>query len=224
MKGVLLSACPNATLVDISHAIPAFDVAIGAFVLWAGTRNFPVGSVHLAVVDPTVGTDRRAIALESDGRMYVGPDNGLFEMVLQHGVAHRAVALPRPPEASRTFEGRDVFAPAAAALAGGQLIGEVGRAIADVVRIPEGGPRVLWVDHFGNLVTSVRPPIAGLRLRGQEVRRHAVTYGEAGAEEPFWYVGSLGYVEIGLPRRRADRLLAARPGDQIEVLTDVPVS
>jgi S-adenosylmethionine hydrolase len=217
MKGVVLARCPGATLVDISHEVPPFDIEAGAFMLWAGSRHFPAGAVHLAVVDPGVGGSRRAVAVAVSGSTYVGPDNGVFGLVLSGAGRVRAVELERPAGASPTFEGRDVFAPAAAGLACGQPLAALGRPATGLRRGAPGRPhRVVWIDRFGNLITSIRPPVSGLRMNGREVLIGARTFAEAPGGEPFFYTGSLGLVEIGVPGGRADQLLAARRGDRVE--------
>ena len=116
MKGVVLAGCPHAVLVDVSHEVPRFDVSAGAFMLFAGTRHFPAGSVHLVVVDPGVGSARRRLALRAGGLYYVGPDNGLFAIVIEEVGLQKAVELAPRSGGAPTFEGRDVFAPAAAAV------------------------------------------------------------------------------------------------------------
>jgi S-adenosylmethionine hydrolase len=218
MKAVVLARCPQARLVDVSHEVPAFDVAAGAFLLWAGTRDFAPGCVHLAVVDPGVGTARRRLAVRAGGSFYVAPDNGLLELVLEEDPVEVAVVLEAPPNASRTFEGRDVFAPAAGLLAAGHPLEELGQPAGDLHQLPPAGSRVLWVDHFGNLVTSLKPPVTGVRVKGREVRRSAATFGEAPPGEPFHYVGSLGYVEVGVREGRADEALQAGSGTPVEAL------
>lgn len=220
MKARLLAGCPGATLIDVSHSVPAFDVVSGAFVLWAGTRHFEPGAVHVAVVDPGVGTRRRAVAFALNGSWYVGPDNGLFGLLLVENAAERPVGveLARPADASPTFEGRDVFAPAAAALAAGATPETLGSQLAGALAaLPASLPCVLWVDHFGNLVTSLKPPLSGLRINGRDVRALARTFDEAPPDRPFLYVGSMGYMEIGLRRARADKRLGARAGTPIEI-------
>jgi S-adenosylmethionine hydrolase len=221
MKAVLLAGCPGVTLVDVSHEVPPFDVLPGAFLLWAGTRHFLPGAVHLAVVDPGVGSQRRPIALLVGGSWYVGPDNGLFGLVLERqGKEVEAVELERRPGISLTFEGRDVFAPAAAALAAGRPYSELGRPTTEPPqRLPVHGPVVLWVDNFGNLVTNLEGPVAGLGINGRELRATALTYAEAPPGEPFIYVGSMGLVEVGIAGHRADVALGARPGLPVEVLS-----
>jgi S-adenosylmethionine hydrolase len=219
MKARLLEGCPAAVLVDVSHEVSAFDVAAGSFVLWAGTRGFVPPAVHLGVVDPGVGSDRRPLAFRLAGSWYVGPDNGLFGMVLAASSASPSLALElwRPADAAPTFEGRDVFAPAAAALASGRDPESLGRPLsAPLTPLPARPPSVLWVDRFGNLVTSLRPPVTPLRINGREVRAVARTFSEAPPDTPFLYVGSMGLVEVGMREARADERLGARPGTPVE--------
>lgn len=223
MKARLLAGCPEATLVDVSHSVGAFDVHSGAFVLWAGTRDFPAGTVHLAVIDPGVGGARRRLAIEVAGSWFVGPDNGVFGMVLdeaaQAGAAVALVELRRPQGASATFEGRDVFAPAAAALAAGLPVSAIGMEVeGEPVRLPGRPSSVLWVDSFGNLVTSLRPPVQGVRVGGQEIRTPARTYSEAPSGRPFFYLGSVGLIEVGVREASAAELLGVGRGALVEPL------
>jgi S-adenosylmethionine hydrolase len=218
MKGVVLAGCPQAVLVDISHEVPAFDMTAGAFVLYAGTRHFAPGSVHLVVVDPGVGTSRRRLALSAGGRYYVGPDNGLFAIVIEELGLEAAVELPPTPGASPTFEGRDVFAPAAAAIAAGRPLASLGPISGAPLPLRDTSPRVLWTDAFGNLVTNLKPPARALKVHDHEVRLTSTTFGGAPANVPFVYVGGMGYLEIGVREARADRLLGARPGMPVELI------
>ncbi|HHS96708.1 MAG TPA: hypothetical protein ENK08_02230 [Chloroflexi bacterium] len=168
MKGVILSIVPEVHLVDLSHEIPPQDVRRAAFVLYTAVPFFPPGTVHLAVVDPGVGTERRAIAVQTPQGFFVGPDNGLFTYVLAEAEEWKAVGLEEPayrlPEVSGTFHGRDVFAPAAAHLARGVPLERLGSPVTDPVLLPlprltVGEDRVegeiLHVDRFGNVITSV---------------------------------------------------------------------
>lgn len=219
MKAALLAGCPEATLVDISHAVGAHDLEAAGFVLWAGTRHFADGAVHLAVVDPGVGTERRPLAVQLGRSYWVAPDNGLLSCLLRESRQQpAAVQLQRPEGASATFEGRDLFAPAAAALAAGARLASLGQPVEDLKRLPEPTPRVLWVDAFGNLVTSLKPPVSGVKLGPVSVRRAARTYGEVGQGELFYYTGSMGFVEVGVSGGRADELLGAGPGTAIQAL------
>jgi S-adenosylmethionine hydrolase len=179
--------------------------------------------VHLAVVDPGVGGPRRPLAMRVKGSWYVGPDNGLFSMVLddaeEAGATVVAVQLRRPQGASATFEGRDVFAPAAAALAAGASVASLGAPLeGGPARLPARPPSVLWVDSFGNLVTSLRPPVRGVRVAGREVRATARTFSEAPPSQPFFYVGSMGLIEVGVREASAAQLLGAGPGSLVEPL------
>lgn len=221
LKGALLSEHPAAVIADISHSVPAYDLQTASFLIWAGVRSFPAGSVHLAVVDPGVGTDRRAIAFELGGSYFVGPDNGLFSMAIEEArpLPVRGVVLGRPAGASRTFEGRDVFAPAAGRLAAGEDLTRLGPGAGELTTLPTLPPRVLWVDAWGNLITSLRPPVAGVRIRGHEITASAVTFGAAPKDQLFHYVGSLGLVEVAVREGRADRLLDVVAGERVSPLS-----
>ncbi len=169
MKGVVLSICPRAQLVDITHAIPPQDVCRAAFALYNAARFFPAGTIHLAVVDPGVGTPRRPLAARVGGMTYVGPDNGLFTLVLQAHPPEMVVELQNPAyragEVSHTFHGRDLFAPTAAHLAAGVPLREFGPAVDDWVALPlppltlrppdQVAGEVVYCDHFGNAVTNI---------------------------------------------------------------------
>ena len=202
---------------DVSHAVPAFDLHTAGFLVWAGTHAFPAGTVHLAVVDPGVGTSRRALALRVGDSYFVGPDNGLFSMVIREcrEGAIQAVELARPAASSRTFEGRDVFAPAAARLAAGEPMAAIGAAAVGPKILPDPGPRVLWVDRWGNLITSLKPPLRGLKIRGHEVSASAPTFGDAPRDQLFHYVGSMGLIEVAVREGRAASLLDVEAGELV---------
>ena len=203
---MLLSRAPGAILADISHDIALGDVRAGAYVLGRSWHAFPAGTVYLAVVDPGVGGERAAVAGRCEGRFFVGPDNGLFTSVLDR--ADEIAVLAVPPLASPTFHGRDVFAPAAAALAGGLTLRALGpppqRAL---VRLPmsparrDGGAmvgEVVYIDRFGTLVTNLAPDagdaveIAGVRV---PLRR---TFSDVAPEQPVAFVGSGGTIELAV--------------------------
>lgn len=168
MKGVILSIAPQVQPVDLSHAIPAHDVRAAAYVLYAAAPFFPEDTVHLVVVDPGVGTERRALAFRTDRAVFVGPDNGLFTYLLMEVDRWQAVELNDAAyhleRVSATFHGRDVFAPAAAHLAAGVPLEELGAPVTDPLFLPpprldvgweEIAGQVLHVDRFGNLITSI---------------------------------------------------------------------
>ena len=207
MKGVLVAECPGVTVLDITHEIPPHEVELGRLTLARYWRRFPAGTVHVAVVDPGVGSSRAALAVSSEGRFLVGPDNGLLSPALLMADA-RAVELPVPPHASPTFHGRDVFAPAAAKLAGGGGVDELGQAVSDPVirRTPEPhrGPagevvgEVIAVDRFGNAVTNlvgIRAGNATIAVAGRELAVHR-TYADLARGAQGAVVGSTGLIEI----------------------------
>jgi S-adenosylmethionine hydrolase len=218
MKAMVLAGCPNAVLVDVSHEVPRFDVSAGAFMLFAGTRHFPGGSVHLAVVDPGVGSSRRRLVVQAGGRFYIGPDNGLFAIVIDEVGLQKTIELAPRPHGAPTFEGRDVFAPAAAALASGVPLESLGPPTDPPVALPDTGPRVLWVDGFGNLVTNLKPPARRMRIHNHDIVATATTYSDGRPNEPFVYLGSMGYLEVAVREARADKLLGARSGMKVELI------
>ncbi|MCZ6650598.1 MAG: SAM-dependent chlorinase/fluorinase [Acidobacteria bacterium] len=227
MKGCILSHCPTAVLVDISHQIPAGDIEEGAFVLARAATSFPPGTVHLAVVDPGVGGTRRALAAESPRFRAVGPDNGLLAPLLDGA---RVVALdmdgPDGGQPAPTFHGRDLFAPAAARLARGDDLDSLGSVVTDaLVPAPAAAtPTVLHVDHFGNCVTNIDPrqvPAGGrwhVQAGKQRISLRVRTYSEAPAGEPVLILGSDGRMEIALRDGRAATTLNLARGDRLEVI------
>lgn len=239
MKGAALSVAPSATIVDLTHDIPPHDIAGGAFTLASAYPVFPAGSVHVCVVDPGVGSDRRPIAVVADGHFFVGPDNGLFSLVFDRDPAARVFHLLnreffREPVSS-TFHGRDIFAPVAGALAGGEPIEAFGPAITDWVVLPMSRPLVmvdggvvgaiLHVDRFGNCVTNIRREHVdaagagdGFILETSQIRvtRTQNSYDELGVTaEPFAIWGSAGFVEISVRQGSAADLLGIRVADRV---------
>lgn len=244
MKGAMLCAAPAVRLVDVTHEIPAQDVMTAAFTLRQVVPHFPAGTVHLVVVDPTVGTARRAIAarfeIEGAPHVFVGPDNGLLPLLAGSEAAVEAVALPTAAGASATFHGRDVFGPAAARLAAGAELGDLGAPIDTLTplhwplpRVDEQGVfgMVLHVDHFGNCVTNItRDDVEGQRdgrdfkcFAGSTVfRNHVRTYAEVGAGDPLTLFGSAGLLEIAVNRGHASELLSVERGDTVHLVFDAP--
>ena len=207
VKGVIVSRAPGAMVVDISHDVRAQDVEGARLALARYWRRFPRGTVHLVVVDPGVGSPRAAIAVASDGRFLVGPDNGVLSPALLARDA-RVVALPLPASASATFHGRDVFAPAAALIATGVALDELGaphespiiRRTPEARRLGDGlvAGEVIAVDRFGNLITNLVAMNGGtvdVASRSLVVRR---AYAEVARGQLTAVVGSLGFVEIAV--------------------------
>jgi len=228
MKGVLLSECPGATIVDIAHDVSAHDIDAGRLTLARYWRRFPAATVHLAVVDPGVGSPRAALAVASDGRFLVGPDNGVLSpALLVNGV--RVVELPVPAHSSATFHGRDVFAPAAARLARGVPVDDLGPPAQDPIirRTPEphrdssGGlnGEVIAIDHFGNAITNlvgVRLGAARVRVGDRDLSLYR-TYSELDPGALGALVGSSGLIEIVQREGRAADTLALRRGDRVRL-------
>ena len=236
MKGVVLGRAPGARLVDVTHEVPPQDIAAAAFTLLAVYREFPPGTVHVVVVDPGVGSARRAIVVSAAGQRFVGPDNGVFSHVLDREPGARAWHLDDPRHfrhpVSATFHGRDVFAPVAAALAAGAEPESLGGEVGDPVRLepiavrrdPDGTVHgtVLHVDRFGNCVTTLAPgdlPAGAGALRlsvgGREVRELRPHYAGARSGEPFAIAGSAGFLEVSVDGASAAEMLGVRRGDPV---------
>jgi S-adenosyl-L-methionine hydrolase (adenosine-forming) len=245
MKGVILARSPGSPLIDITHQVPRQDVQAAAFTLNAAYSYFPAGTIHLAVVDPGVGSNRRPILIEAADHFFVGPDNGLFTLVLDQmataRVRHLTSAAFFLPEPSSTFHGRDIFAPVAAALANGVSPAEFGPIIHDPIRFAgmrceSAGDgtltgRVMHIDHFGNCVTNLPwnrlVPIspAGpffLQVKDYQIRKVAHSYSEGAAEpgRPFLICGSAGFLEISVQSISAAQQLKIRVGEPVRLVWD----
>ena len=228
LKGVLLSRAPGATLVDIAHAIAPGDIVAAAYVLSRAWSQFPPETVHLAVVDPGVGAARAALALAVHGHRFVGPDNGIFSGVIR-GAEVEAVSLPTPPLASPTFHGRDLFAPAAAALARGAPLASLGERYAGIPKRVSGAVphyegkvvvgEVIYVDRFGNLVTNLTPDMvpsyAVLEAESQTIGPVRGTFSDVPPGSLLSYVGSGGLVEIAVRDGSAARRLGLGIGGRV---------
>ena len=235
MKGVILGICPDARLVDLTHEIAPQDVRGAQLALESAVGFFPPGTIHLAVVDPGVGSARRPLALEAGGQRFVGPDNGLFTFALSDP-GWTAVTLEarryRLPEVSRTFHGRDVFAPAAAHLARGVALADLGPPARDLARQPlpvarsEGTSllgEVLAADRFGNLITSITvaqlagAPDVVVEVAGRTLGGLLAAYAEGERDRAAPILGSQGRLEIFVRDGDARALLGAEPGTPVRV-------
>jgi S-adenosyl-L-methionine hydrolase (adenosine-forming) len=237
MKGAILSRHPQAQIVDISHEIPAFSLLSGAYAIAQAAPYFPPGTVHVVVVDPGVGTNRRAIVVSTDEQTFVAPDNGVLTLALKRapGYIVRLIEnadLFRHPVSS-TFHGRDIFGPVAASIASGVDPASVGPEIADLILLGGTEPEqtapgrwrglVLSSDHFGNLITNFpslefgRSGVAIL-VAGQDVRDFQATFGSVPEGALFLYNGSSGFVEIAANQSNAAQALGAKAGDPVELI------
>jgi S-adenosylmethionine hydrolase len=242
MKGVILSTNADARIVDITHEIPPQDIRAGAFTLAAVSQTFPSGTIHLAVVDPGVGSERRPILVSGGNQFFIGPDNGLFSFVYEREAAARVFHLTnadyfRQP-VSATFHGRDVFAAVAGALSKGISPERLGVEIKDYVRLTMPKPKrtgtqiieasIIHIDRFGNCVTNLtREDLTeemlarGLRLKinGREITsfRRFFAEDDNSSDELFVIWGSAGYLEIAAFRASAASLLDARVGQSVTI-------
>lgn len=246
VKGVILSSNPRARIVDITHDIPPQDVEAAAFTLLAAYSSFAAGTIHVAVVDPGVGSSRRPILIQTSDRFFVGPDNGIFSYVCD-----QQLKLGTPPQifhltnqqyfrhpVSATFNGRDVFAPVAAALSHGIEPAALGSQVTDMVRLSPLHPeisrdgrikaRIIHIDHFGNCVTNITQEElsagmigrgAKLQISGKQVKSFRNYFAEqTGSRDKVFAVwGSAGFLEIAASNDSAARLLKGRRGDPVIV-------
>lgn len=240
MKGVILHINPTVCLVDLSHQVPAQDILAGALVLRSAVPFFPPGTIHLAVVDPGVGSARRAILIQTRNAFFVGPDNGLLSLAAPSETVERIVHLTNPqyflPSQSHTFHGRDVFAPVAAHLSLGVAPERFGSTVPTMARLTLPPVRheetgltgsVIYVDHFGNLITNITETdlqpfskehllvsIGAVRIDGLVASYAAVEIGAWAA-----LINSWGMLEIAVRNGSAARQLGVLPGQPISVTT-----
>jgi S-adenosylmethionine hydrolase len=235
MKGVILSRCPGAQIVDLTHEVPAQSIRIGALRVASAVPYFPTGSVHLVVVDPGVGGARRPVAVEAHGQRFVGPDNGILALAAPRSAPDwRAVELTsedhRLPKVSRTFHGRDIFAPAAAHLVCGGALEDLGDPIDAIVELVIPEPTrdedfvhgiVLDVDRFGNLITNIRAEdLAGstvdeIVVRERRIAGLSTSYDDT--RNAVVLIDSDDRLEIAVPGGSAARQLNAGLDDPVEV-------
>lgn len=228
MRGVLYSRAPGVTLADLSHGIPPGDVRAAAYLFGRTWHRFPAGTIHLVVVDPGVGTGRAALAFTAAGHWFVGPDNGVFTSALPQAEAP-VMALTAPPDAAPTFHGRDLFSPAAAALAMGTPLAALGAPLPTVpVQLTLPAPyhegktvvgEVISVDRFGNLVTNLTtaevPPYAVLEVEDASVGPLQRTFSDVESGHLVAYVGSGGQVEIAVRDGSAARRIGLGVGGRV---------
>jgi S-adenosyl-L-methionine hydrolase (adenosine-forming) len=228
VKGVILGICENATIIDVSHDIPPWNISAAAWVLANSHSYFPKRSVHVAVVDPGVGSKRRPILVEAKDQVFIGPDNGIFSAILQDQSDAKVFELTESkywmPEVSHSFHARDLFAPVAAHFASGITSDKLGQAVEldSIVKLPsrelkinpkrvEGS--VSYVDRFGNLITNIKKDnvrnAALCQVGKRSIGRIGQSYSGADQGAPIAFIGSHGYLEIAVSQGRADEKLDA---------------
>jgi S-adenosylmethionine hydrolase len=242
MKGVIAGIAPAARVIDITHEIGPYNILEGAFVIAEAAPYFPKGTIHVVVVDPGVGGARRAILCEANGQFFVAPDNGVLSIMYSRG-PHKVRMITNPKLAlkkvSRTFHGRDIFAPAAAHLARGVKPAQFGKSIQDHVRLDAVQPReirpntwggtILKADRFGNLITNfhideffaIETNPFEMKAGGATIRRLALTFADTAPGELSVVVGSSGFLEIVANQASAAGELGCGAGAAVELEIDV---
>ncbi len=240
MKGVILSINPYAAIVDITHDIEPFNILEAGFVIGSSHRYFPSGTIHIVVVDPGVGSERLPLIIETSGHMFVGPDNGVFARILQEVRSTECVEISNEKyvirKESPTFQGRDVFAPAAAWLSRGVCLSEFGPKLTAPKTISMTSPQVtegeltgavLYIDRFGNAITNITAkdlaPIG--RDYRVEIKGHSVSpvkyYAQGASSSLHCLVNSSGYLELFSYRDNASRLFGIAKGDVVFVSSQI---
>lgn len=242
MKAVILGITPDVRLIDISHQIPPQDTMAGAWVVRNSAMLFPPGTVHLVVVDPTVGTERQPVALKINDQLFVGPDNGIFSLIAED-FDYRAVALDNPEfwrkdgNQSNTFHGRDIFAPVAAHLSKGCSFDELGQPLDSLVTYRWAVPIsdkdgiqgwVVHIDRYGNLITNIPSSMIRENIRqSSQIRIYvgntilheiSTTFASVTDGEPVAYIGSSDKLEIAINRGNAKEMLGIEKGAQISII------
>ena len=234
-----MKIAPEVRLIDISHEIPDQDIMAGSWVVQNSTPLFPEGSVHMVVVDPGVGTERKPIALRVDGQFYVGPDNGIFSL-LTEDKSFEGVCLTneeywnRPT--SNTFHGRDIFAPVAAHLSNGVALDDLGEPLDDLETYRWAAPVadkdglqgwIIHIDKFGNLITNLPASLIDEVIADRSVKIYVgntildelvETFGSVPEGEPAAYIGSSGMLEVGINKGDAAEMLGVQKGGQISLV------
>ena len=242
MKGVILNINPQAWIADLSHEVAPHDIAGAAYLLKSCYRYFPDGTVHVAVVDPGVGSNRRPLLISTSRYFFIGPDNGLFTYVCDEetGVEIRQIENRqyRLDSQGSTFDGRDLFAPAAAWVTKGQAVGSFGRLLTTYERIPTTAPgwdrqvmtgQIMHVDHFGNLISNLtsfelkevrgvtKRAVSSLRLGGQTIEGLVSSYSDGAPGVPQALINSNGQIEVFVREGNAAELLGVGRGARIEL-------
>jgi S-adenosylmethionine hydrolase len=225
VKAALMREAPAIPVVDLMADVPAFNPKAAAYLLAALVPEFPFGTVFLCVIDPGVGTSARSpVILEADGRWFVGPDNGLFDLVARRARnVRKRIITWRPRRLSSTFHGRDLFAPVAAALAGGQMVVST---TVDNARLvcsdwPDDLGEIIYIDSFGNAMTGVRASTVDPRTTrlfcAEILIPHGSTFGEVPPGDPLWYENSNGLVEIAVNQGSAAQRLGLVIGSAVHL-------
>ncbi len=243
MKGTILECAPNAKIIDISHDVTRYDIVQAAFILLNSSKYFPINSIHLVVVDPGVGTDRRRIIVQGNRSYYIGPDNGVLSLAVQEEGIRKIVHITDKKymrsSVTATFEGRDIFAPVAAHRALGVPIESFGKKLDKMIQLSIPQPHIsnhhisgeiIHTDGFGNIITNIAFfQIQDLIMIGHKYQvtinqitrtmKHMKSYGYVSLGEPIIITGSSNYLEVSINRGSAQKLFNAVTGDPIAITT-----
>jgi S-adenosylmethionine hydrolase len=242
MKGVILNINPQARIIDLSHQVTPYQVEDAAYLLKSSYRYFPDGTVHVAVVDPGVGSARRPLLVSTSRYFFLAPDNGLLTDIVRDELSVEVRQIQnkqyRLDADGSTFDGRDLFAPAAAWLTRGQAPGSFGPLIRDVSTFPAHAPawegstfvgRIVYVDHFGNLISNITPshlaeirrytkrPAVSIRIAGITIHDLTTCYADGSSDAPRALINSNGHVEVFVKERSAAHMLKVGRGARMEI-------
>jgi S-adenosylmethionine hydrolase len=239
MKGAILNLCPKARIVDITHQIEKFNITMGAHVLASAAPHFPSGTIHVAVIDPGVGTKRKAIIIQTENAFFIGPDNGLLSMAAGQKIMHIYTIKDRKlmlSEISSTFHGRDIFCAAAGHLANGVSPSDLGTENNEIVKLGFDKVekkldcltgQVIHIDNFGNIITNLSKNVVKSMVTGKNINlqmknaklklRLCQAYEEVEAQKTLAIIGSQKFLEISINHGDAARIYRVKVGDRITV-------
>ena len=235
MKGVILSINPNAKIIDISHEIPAQDIEAGAFVFRRTYHYFPKGTIHIVVIDPGVGSERKILAVQSSDYFFITPDNQVLKYILNSDETLTVVEVLNKEfflnSVSQTFHGRDIFAPVAAHLSIGVPINKLGHKTNNFDRGKIDQPiitqtsiigSIIYIDKFGNLITNIgqnliKKSVSSIQIGQTHIRKLSTSYSEAEVNQPLALIGSSGFLEIAVRNGNASERLLAKRKDTVRI-------
>ena len=235
MKGVILNINPQASIVDITHRVPSHNIEAGSFILYNSYKFFPPGTIHVAIVDPGVGSSRKAIAVQTKDYVFIAPDNQILKYIFHYEKSVRVFGISNQKyfleHISNTFHGRDIFAPCAAYLSRGTPIEELGSRIDEINQGEIFKPivsdtfiegQIIYIDKFGNLITNIPASLIQhrkfkIRLENNEITSLSRSYSEEENSFPIALIGSSGFLEIVMYRQHAAYILNLKAGDKIKI-------
>lgn len=225
MRAVLEREAPGVPVIELFSDAPGFNPVASSYLLAAYVDEFPAGTVFLGVVDPGVGTkQRKPMIFKADGRWFVGPGNGLFDVALSRSREVNSWEITwRPEKLSNSFHGRDLFAPVAAHLARGDLPEGERVDNPEIVLGPGDWPCIIYIDHFGNAMTGLRAGHVETEMKiivGEHVLEHADTFADVPVGQAFWYENANGLVELAVNQGRASEVMAIQLGDKVSIVTE----